>query len=101
MRSRAWDRVHGGGDRLALVLQNEGLGAIGGTGNNLGTSDSDDRNFTRGIRDVFAIEVQTFQELGFVARSCSRNRPISLNATGCFDTVETSVPIYTFDKLDP
>ena len=54
IKGRAWDRVHGGGDGLALVLQNEGLGAIGGPGNNLGTSDSDNNNFSRGIRDAFA-----------------------------------------------
>ena len=51
------------------------------------------------------IQVRTFREQGFVARSCGAG-PISLNtscvrASAAFNALETSAPVYKFPPLDP
>ena len=126
----AWDAEHGGGDGLAMVFQNDGVAALGGAGKALATAQADHFSMDLGIQNALALEVRTFEEQGFVARSCGagvaqdpsasictytpilrltaprRAGPISLNtscvrASAAFNALETSAPVYKFPPLDP
>ena len=101
----AWDAEHGGGDGLAMVFQNDGVAALGGAGKALATAQADHFSMDLGIQNALALEVRTFEEQGFVARSCGAG-PISLNtscvrASAAFNALETSAPVYKFPPLDP
>ena len=99
-----WDKVHTGGDGLALVFQNEGLNALGGNGKNLGAAEGDANGFTLGIQDALALEIRTFDNPGFVVRGCGSG-PFMLNdscvySNAAFNTLETTATVYQFEKLD-